>query len=96
MLYAVLTMPFHAFLGIAIMGSSRVLAGDYYASLGRTWGGSAIEEQNAGGGLLWGAGDVVGLVLVVVLLAQWARHDDHAARREDRRIAAADLAKRSP
>ncbi len=95
MLYAVLTLPFHAFLGIAIMGSSRVLAGDYYASLNRTWGGSAIDEQNAGGGLLWGAGDVVGLILVVVLLSQWARHDDHAARREDHRLDAAELAKRS-
>jgi putative copper resistance protein D len=95
MLYAVLTLPFHAFLGIAIMGSSTVLGGGYYASLGRTWGGSVIDEQNAGGGLLWGAGDVVGLILVLVLLAQWARHDDHASRREDRRLDAAELAKRS-
>jgi cytochrome c oxidase assembly factor CtaG len=86
MLYAVLTLPFHAFLGVAIMGSSTLLAGDYYRSLGRSWGGSLIEEQNAGGGLLWAAGDLVGLVLVALVLRQWMRHEAHVAAREDRRL----------
>jgi cytochrome c oxidase assembly factor CtaG len=86
MLYAVLTLPFHAFLGVAIMGSSTLLAGDYYRTLGRSWGATPIEEQNAGGGLLWAAGDLVGLVLVALVLRQWMRHEVHAAAREDRRI----------
>lgn len=86
MLYAVLTLPFHAFLGVAIMDSSTLLAGDYYRSLGRSWGGSPIEEQNSGGGLLWAAGDLVGLVLVALVLRQWMRHEAHATAREDRRL----------
>lgn len=92
MLYAVLTLPFHAFLGVAIMGSSTVLAGDYYRDLPRSWGRSAIEEQNAGGALLWTVGDLVGLVLVALVLRQWMRHEEHAAAREDRRIDAAAAA----
>lgn len=96
MLFAVLTLPFHAFLGVAIMGSSTLLAGDYYAGLGRTWGGSLIQEQNAGGGLLWVAGDLIGLVLVVLLLREWARSDDVIAAREDLRIDAAERAAGRP
>jgi cytochrome c oxidase assembly factor CtaG len=86
MLYAVLTLPFHAFLGVAIMGSSTLLAGEHYGALGRTWGGSPIEEQNAGGALLWVAGDLVGLPLVALVLRQWMRHEAHATAREDRRL----------
>jgi cytochrome c oxidase assembly factor CtaG len=86
MLYAVLTLPFHAFLGIAIMGSSTLLAGDFYLGLGRSWGGSPIEDQNAGGALLWAAGDLVGLVLVALVLRLWMRHEAHATAREDRRL----------
>ena len=93
MLYAVLTLPFHAFLGVAIMGSSTLLAGDYYGSLIRPWGGSPIEEQNAGGALLWVAGDLVGLVLVALVLRQWMRREAHATAREDRRV---DLASDLP
>jgi putative membrane protein len=89
MLYAVLALPFHAFLGIAIMGSTTLLGGDHYAGLGRTWGASPLQDQNAGGGLLWGAGDLVGFVLVVLLLRQWMAADAVTAAREDRRIDAA-------
>ncbi|MEO6713871.1 MAG: cytochrome c oxidase assembly protein, partial [Mycobacteriales bacterium] len=92
MLYAVLTLPFHAFLGIAIMGSTTVLAGDYYAELGRTWGPSLIADQNAGGGLLWAAGDLIGFVLVALLLREWMRRETVTASREDRRVDAAERA----
>jgi len=94
MLYAVLTLPFHAFLGVAIMGSSTVFAADYYAGVARSWGGTALQEQKAGGGLLWAAGDLVGFVLVVLLLRQWLRHESVTAAREDRRIDAAETAAR--
>lgn len=90
MLYAVLTLPFHAFLGIAIMGSSTVLGGGYYQELGRAWGASSIADQRTGGGLLWGAGDLVGFVLVVLLLRQWMQRDSVTAAREDRRLDAAE------
>ncbi len=80
------TLPFHAFLGLAIMGSGSVIAGDYYAALGRPWGASPLSDQHTGGGILWAAGDLVGLLLLGTLLMQWMRAEERVAVREDRRL----------
>lgn len=79
-------LPFHAFLGISIMSSRSVIAGDYYAALARPWGASPLGDQHTGGGILWAAGDLVGLLLLVTLLLQWQRAEQRAAVREDRRL----------
>jgi putative copper resistance protein D len=92
LLGAVLTLPFHAFLGVSIMGSTRLLARDWYLGLERRWGASPIADQNAGGALLWAAGDLVGLALVGLLVVQWMRSDVLVAAREDRRGDDADRA----
>lgn len=80
------TMPFHAFLGVAIMGASTLIAGDYYASLGREWGPSLAKDQEIAGGLLWASGDLVALVVLGALFVQWARASEREAAREDRRL----------
>jgi putative membrane protein len=80
------TLPAHAWLGISIMSSNTVLAGDYYRALGRPWGPSLLHDQSIGGGLLWAAGDLVGLVVVAALFVQWARADDREAVRVDRSL----------
>src|SRR4051794_26355151 len=84
------TLPAHAWLGISIMTSSTVLAGDYYRELGRSWGPSLLQDQNIGGGLLWATGDLVGLIVVAALFVQWARADDREAVRTDRSLDRAD------
>jgi putative copper resistance protein D len=43
-------------------------------------------DQELAGGILWGAGDLVGLVFFVVLFAQWVRASKKEAEREDRRL----------
>ena len=80
------TLPAHAWLGISIMSSSTVLAGDYYRALGRPWGPSLLHDQSIGGGLLWATGDLVGLLVVAALFVQWSRADDREATRIDRRL----------
>ncbi|MBV9096969.1 MAG: cytochrome c oxidase assembly protein [Frankiaceae bacterium] len=80
------TLPAHAWLGISIMTSKTVLAGSYYRALGRPWGPSLLQDQSIGGGLLWAAGDLVGLLVVAALFFQWARADEREAVRTDRRI----------
>jgi len=80
------TMPFHAFLGVTIMGSSTLIAGDYYRALDRDWGPSLARDQEIAGGLLWAGGDLVALVVLGVLFAQWARASEREASREDRRL----------
>jgi len=79
-------LPAHAFLGIAIMSGSSVIAGSYYDALGRPWGASPLADQHTGGGILWAAGDLVGLLLLGSLFLQWMRAEERLARQEDRRL----------
>ncbi|MPZ63748.1 MAG: cytochrome c oxidase assembly protein [Propionibacteriales bacterium] len=80
-----LTLPFHAFLGVTVMSMTNLIAGDWYTSLGRDWT-TPMADQELAGAILWGSGDVVGLVIFGVLFAQWARHSQREAEREDRRL----------
>jgi putative copper resistance protein D len=80
------TMPLHAFLGVAIMSSTALIAGDWYAEVDRSWGPSLKRDQEIGGGILWATGDLVALVVLGVLFVQWARESAREARREDRRL----------
>jgi cytochrome c oxidase assembly factor CtaG len=86
MLTVFATLPFHAFLGVTIMSMSALIAADWYTAQARNWGGTPAQDQELAGGLLWGAGDVVGLVIFGVLFVQWVRHSQREAAREDRRL----------
>jgi putative copper resistance protein D len=81
-----LVLPAHAILGITIMQSKTVIAGSFYAGLGRPWGPSLADDQNIGGGILWASGDLVGLLFLAVLIAQWMRADSREAVRVDRAL----------
>ncbi len=86
MLLMVLTLPFHAFLGVTIMGQDDILAKDWYTSLPLAWLPSPAADQEVAGGILWGVGDIVGLAFFLVLFAQWVRSSMREAEREDRRL----------
>jgi len=79
-------MPFHAFLGVAIMSSSTVIAADFYREVARTWGPTLAEDQRIAGGVLWASGDLIALVVLAALFVQWARASEREAVREDRRL----------
>jgi cytochrome c oxidase assembly factor CtaG len=81
-----LTLPFHAFLGITIMSSTTLIAEDWYTSFGRSWPPSPLRDQYIAGGLLWGSGDLVGMLFFGVLFVQWVKQSQREARREDRRL----------
>ncbi|MDQ1615637.1 MAG: hypothetical protein QOJ60_1576, partial [Actinomycetota bacterium] len=80
------TMPFHAFLGVAIMSSHKIIARDWYAGLHRDWGPSLASDQNTAGAILWATGDLVGLIVLGSLFVQWSRASEREAVREDRRL----------
>lgn len=73
LLMVFLTIPFHAVLGIALL-SSGPLAPEH-----------SLADHRAGTGALWGAGDLLGLVAVLIVTAQWMSHEERQAAREDRR-----------
>ena len=85
-----LTLPFHAFLGVTIMGQQELIAGDWYQSLHRSplssWLPSPADDQHLAGGILWGSGDLIGLTILGVLFTQWVRSSMREAVREDRRL----------
>ncbi len=89
-LLAVLTLPFHAFLGVTIMGQTSLIAGEWYRALRDgpmgSWLPPALDDQHLAGGILWGSGDLVGLAFFVVLFVQWVRSSTREAAREDRRL----------
>ena len=89
-LLVVLTLPFHAFLGVTIMGQTELLGGDWYPDLHQgpmgDWLPAPEDDQHLAGGLLWGSGDIVALLLVTVLFVQWVRSSMREAEREDRRL----------
>jgi putative copper resistance protein D len=86
----VLTLPFHAFMGVAIMSQDTLIGGDWYPELHEgpmgSWLPSPMSDQHVAGGILWSTGDLVGLLFFAVLFAQWVRASTAEARREDRRL----------
>jgi len=85
MLLVLATLPFHAFLGIAVMSGGNLIAGEHYRGLGLDWVDPAAQQE-LGGGLLWASGDLVGLLFLIVLLVQWMQASEREAAREDRRL----------
>ncbi|WP_113700709.1 cytochrome c oxidase assembly protein [Nonomuraea lactucae] len=79
------TMPFHAFFGVALMMTGSLIASDWYEQLGRTWGGPLLEEQQNGGAIAWGFGEIPTLIVLLAIAAQWYQDEDRQARRADRR-----------
>jgi putative copper resistance protein D len=88
MLLLAATLPFHAFLGIAVMSvgddGKGLIAADHYLPLHGLQG--SVFQQQVGGGALWASGDLVGLLFLGVVLVQWMRASEREAAREDRRL----------
>ncbi|WP_428985815.1 cytochrome c oxidase assembly protein [Sinomonas terricola] len=78
------TMAFHAFFGVAIMGSNILLDPTYFGNLGRPWGASAIADQQAGGAIAWGIGEIPTLIVAVGVAVMWSRSDAKETKRRDR------------
>lgn len=84
LLYVFVALPFHAFLGVALLSDDKVIAARWYGQVIRPWGGSWLAEQRLGAGLLWSAGELFGVVALVVVALQWVRHEERVAARLDR------------
>ncbi|MFI7613346.1 cytochrome c oxidase assembly protein [Nonomuraea terrae] len=79
------TMPFHAFFGIALMMMGSPVAQGWYEQLGRTWGDTLLQTQRDGGAIAWGFGEIPTLMVLLAIAVQWYRDDDRQAKRADRR-----------
>ncbi|BBZ26890.1 hypothetical protein MMAD_11850 [Mycolicibacterium madagascariense] len=82
LLFAV--MPFHAFFGIATMTTASIIGGRFYHDVGLPWLANVHDDQHLGGAIAWGSSELPVILVVVALVAQWARQDRRAATRSDR------------
>ena len=82
LLFAV--MPFHAFFGIATMTMTTPIGANFYRILDLPWVSSLTDDQHLGGAIAWGSSELPVVIVVVALVAQWARQDRRAGARHDR------------
>ena len=81
------TMAFHAFFGLSLISGTGLLAPDWYGAMGREWGLDPLSDQQRGGELAWGLGEVPTLVLAIAVTYAWSKSDDRANKRRDRLVA---------
>ena len=77
-------MAFHAFFGIALMTGSGLLLPDWFGAMGRTWGLSPLEDQQQGGAIAWGIGELPTIALAIIVSWQWFKSDRRDSVRLDR------------
>ncbi|MDT7580401.1 MAG: hypothetical protein QOK35_1665, partial [Pseudonocardiales bacterium] len=89
------TLSFHAFFGLALMSSTTLLAIDhhkgqtgpsqsFFQEVERPWGAAPLSDQQTGGAIAWGVGDIPSLLLALGIVSAWMRSDEREARRKDR------------
>lgn len=75
LLAALTAVPFHAFLGLALLSAAEPLDPAY----------PDLADQRAAGGLLWGMGELFTLAVAAVVVRRWYLADQREGRRLDRR-----------
>lgn len=78
------TMAFHAFFGVAIMGSTSLMQAGWFGNLGRSWGPSALADQQLGGAIAWGIGEIPTVLVAVGVALMWSKSDARETKRKDR------------
>lgn len=78
------TMAFHAFFGVAVMGGTSLIEASYFGNMGRDWGLGVLEDQQLGGSIMWGLGEIPTVMVAIGVALQWSRTDARETRRKDR------------
>lgn len=84
-------MSIHAFFSVALMSSSSLIDGGYYALLERPWATDLLSDQKVGAAIGWAMGEIPIVVALIATFIQWMRSDAREASRADKR-SATDLA----
>jgi putative copper resistance protein D len=78
------TMAFHAFFGLSLMSEKGLLLPEWFGAMGRTWGESPLADQQTGGAIAWGIGEIPTAMLVIIVAVQWYKSDQRESKRLDR------------
>ncbi|TWP37954.1 cytochrome c oxidase assembly protein [Leekyejoonella antrihumi] len=77
-----ITITFHAFFGVALMTGTTLLGADFFTTL--HFVDSAITDQQRGGTVAWGSGELPTLLLALLIAVEWMRKDEVDAGRYER------------
>ena len=77
-------MSIHAFFSIALLSTTTLLDGGYFASLNRPWSTNLLTDQHTGAAIGWAMGEIPILVALIATFIQWMRDDSRESRRLDR------------
>ena len=89
------TISFHAFFGVALQQGTTLLAPGFFGAVRMPWVPDPLADQQRGGAIAWGIGELPTLALALLVTLAWVRSDAAEARRHDRQAARdgdADLA----
>jgi cytochrome c oxidase assembly factor CtaG/putative copper export protein len=78
------TMAFHAFFGLGLMVGGGLLVPEWFGAMGREWGLDPLADQQQGGELAWGLGEIPTVLLAILVTWSWSRGDDREQKRLDR------------
>jgi putative copper resistance protein D len=84
-LYLLVQVPVNSFLGMAFVFAPAPLYA-HYANLGSPYGIDALADQQAAGGIMWLAGDVVFIAGILGIIAAWMRHEQRDEPAAERRF----------
>jgi putative copper resistance protein D len=77
-------MSIHAFFSIALLSTTTLVDGGYFASLNRPWNLNLLADQHLGGAIGWAMGEIPILLALIATFIQWMRDDSRETRRIDR------------
>jgi putative copper resistance protein D len=78
------TMAFHAFFGLGLILGEGLLVPEWFGAMGREWGLDPLADQQQGGELAWGLGEIPTVLLAILVTWSWSRGDDREQKRRDR------------
>ena len=80
-------MSIHAFFSVALMSTTTLIDGGFYATLQTPWLGDPLADQKLGGSIGWAMGEIPILIALVATFINWMRDDSREAKRIDRNTA---------
>lgn len=74
----------HAFFSVALMSSSQLVDGGYFAEIARPWWPDFLADQRMGASIGWAMGEIPILLALIATFIQWIRADERDAMRIER------------
>ncbi|MGA0083089.1 MAG: cytochrome c oxidase assembly protein [Candidatus Nanopelagicales bacterium] len=72
---------FHGIFGFITYSSQTILGGGWFNEIKPSWLESPITDQQLGGGIAWGFGEIPTIIVLLILVYQWASRDEKQAKR---------------